>query len=172
MYGDVLLCIDAVPILHIRALCRLRFILYLFSLPPFIFRFACNPSFMKKLKQIITDVKALIETQQKDELDKMLWQLICYPPRMPLRLQQEQLLNEAEKFSVTIYDEYFTLKNLKINAFKWGSGKHKVLISHGWGSKAADFAELITALRQNPALQIIAFDGPACGSSEIGRAHV
>ncbi|MES2064565.1 MAG: alpha/beta hydrolase [Bacteroidota bacterium] len=121
---------------------------------------------MKKLKQIIEQVKTLITENKPDELNSMLWQLICYPPKMPLRLHQEQLFNEAEKFTVTVHDPYFTHQQLNIRGFKWGNGKHKVLISHGWGSKAADFDGLINALRENPELQVIAFDAPANGSSD------
>lgn len=122
---------------------------------------------MKKLKQIVSDVKSLIAgAASPAELTGMLWQLICYPPKMPLRLQQEQLLSEAEKFTVTVFDEYFAKKELQINGFKWGNGKYSVLITHGWGSKAADFTEMITALRENKDLQILAFDAPASGSSE------
>ena len=120
---------------------------------------------MKKLKQIIQNVKTLLTEDNPDDLNNMLWQLICYPPKMPLRLQQEQLLNEAEQFSVTVNDPYFTHQTLNINGFKWGNGRRKVLITHGWGSKALDFAEMITALKENTDLQIVAFDAPACGSS-------
>ena len=120
---------------------------------------------MKKLKQIIQDVKTLIAGDKPDDLNSMLWQLICYPPKMPLRLQQEQLLNEAERFSVKVNDPYFKHQTLHINGFKWGDGQRKILITHGWGSKAADFAEMIIALKENNELQIIAFDAPACGSS-------
>ena len=122
---------------------------------------------MKKLKQIVNNVKALVAEQAPSEqLTGLLWQLICYPPKMPLRLQQEQFLSSAETFSVTVHDEYFTKKDLQINGFKWGKGKHKVLITHGWGSKAADFTELITALQENQNLEVITFDAPANGSSE------
>jgi pimeloyl-ACP methyl ester carboxylesterase len=121
---------------------------------------------MKKLKQIIEQVKTLVAENKPDELNSMLWQLICYPPKMPLRLHQEQLFSEAEKFTVTVNDPYFTHQELNINGFKWGAGKHKVLLSHGWGSKAADFDVLINALRENSDLQIVAFDAPANGSSD------
>ena len=123
---------------------------------------------MKKLKQIVTNVKALVAEQTPPaQLTDLLWLLICYPPKMPLRLQQEQFLNQAETFSVTVHDEYFTKKDLQINGFKWGNGnKHRVLITHGWGSKAADFTELITALQESQDLEIITFDAPANGSSE------
>jgi pimeloyl-ACP methyl ester carboxylesterase len=120
---------------------------------------------MKKLKQIIEQVKTLIAENNPYELNTMLWQLICYPPKMPLRLHQEQLFSEAEKFTVTVNDPYFTNQQLNINGFKWGNGKHRVLLSHGWGSKAADFDGLINALRENKDLQIVAFDAPANGSS-------
>jgi pimeloyl-ACP methyl ester carboxylesterase len=120
---------------------------------------------MKKLRQIITEVKAGI-TETPDDLTDLLWQLICYSPKMPLRLQQEQLLNEAEKFTLTVKDEYFAKKELHFNGFKWGSGEKKVLITHGWGSKAADFSEIITALRTIDNIRIIAFDAPGNGSSE------
>jgi pimeloyl-ACP methyl ester carboxylesterase len=126
---------------------------------------------MKKLKQIIAQVKNFT-AEPSAELNSLLWQLICYPPKMPLRLHQEQLINEAEKFSVSVNDEYFTHSPLLINGFKWGAGKHKVLITHGWGSKSADFTEMITALKQNPRLTIIAFDAPANGSSEGDLANL
>ncbi|MFD0766564.1 alpha/beta fold hydrolase [Mucilaginibacter lutimaris] len=121
---------------------------------------------MKKLKQIIQEVKTLVAQNKPAELNAMLWQLICYPPKMPLRLQQEQLLTEAETFNVTVPDPYFTHKPLQVNGFKWGKGSNRVLISHGWGSKAMDFDGLITTLKEDPRLQIIAFDAPANGSSE------
>jgi pimeloyl-ACP methyl ester carboxylesterase len=121
---------------------------------------------MKKLKQIISQVKGLSTQAPSATLDELLWQLICYPPKMPLRLQQQQLLNAAEKFSLKVNDEFFAHTTLTFNGFIWGNGPHKVFITHGWGSKAADFSELITALLQNPQLQIIAFDAPGNGSSE------
>ena len=122
---------------------------------------------MKKLRQIIGEVKTLIaQPTSAAAMNDLLWQLICYPPKMPLRLQQEQLLNEAERFSVTVHDGYFTHQDLQINGFKWGRGRHKLLITHGWGSKAADLMEMVSALRENELFEIIAFDAPANGSSD------
>jgi pimeloyl-ACP methyl ester carboxylesterase len=120
---------------------------------------------MKKLKQIIQQVKTL-SAENPDELPDLLWQLICYSPKMATRLQQEQLLNEAERFSLQVDDDYFAKRKLTFNGFKWGSGKHKVLLTHGWGSKAADLADIITALNNIPDIQVIAFDAPGNGSSE------
>src|SRR5690242_3522676 len=120
---------------------------------------------MKKLKQIFTEVKTN-SSHTKDELNQLLWQLICYSPKMPVRFQQQQLLDEAEKFTLQAKDEFFAHKNLNFNGFKWGNGNHKVLITHGWGSKTADFTELITELRKIDDLEVIAFDAPGNGSSE------
>jgi pimeloyl-ACP methyl ester carboxylesterase len=120
---------------------------------------------MKKLRQIITQIKT-DTTATPDEFNDMLWQLICYSPKMPLRLQQEQLLNDAEKFSLKVKDEHFAKMELIFQGFKWGNGTRKVLITHGWGSKAADFIDIITALRGIDDLEIIAFDAPGNGSSE------
>lgn len=120
---------------------------------------------MKRLKQIFTEVKSN-PSLTPQELNQLLWQLICYSPKMPVRFQQQQLLDEAEKFSLKVNDEYFAHKELAFNGFKWGNGKHKILITHGWGSKAADFTELITALRGIDDFQIMAFDAPGNGSSE------
>lgn len=120
---------------------------------------------MKKLKSIINQIKTF-DTGNADELNDLVWQLICYSPKMPVRLQQQQLLDEAEKFSLTVADPHFAHKELNFNGFIWGKGKHQILITHGWGSKAADFFDVITVLKELPNVQIIAFDAPGNGSSE------
>lgn len=120
---------------------------------------------MKKLKQIVAQIKSH-PTASSVELNNLLWQYICYSPKMPLRLHQEKLLDEAEKLSLKVNDEFFTQKELHFNTFKWGRGARKVMLTHGWGSKAADFSEIITALLEIDDLEIIAFDVPGNGSSE------
>ncbi|WP_183566565.1 alpha/beta fold hydrolase [Mucilaginibacter sp. SP1R1] len=120
---------------------------------------------MKKLKEIIAQVKELQYTNEK-EVARLLWQLICYSPKFPVRLQQQELLDKAEPFSLQVNDPHFSGSVLKFNGFKWGNGSCKVVITHGWGSKAADFADLINTLRTIENLQIIAFDAPGNGSSE------
>jgi pimeloyl-ACP methyl ester carboxylesterase len=119
---------------------------------------------LKKLKDIVERVKNTPETAEG--FNSLLWQLICYPPKMPVRFQNQQLLDEAEKFSLQVPDDYFTGKELRFNGFKWGNGPRKLLITTGWGSKAADFGELIQALRTIGDIEIIAFDAPGNGSSE------
>jgi pimeloyl-ACP methyl ester carboxylesterase len=120
---------------------------------------------MKKLKQIIAQTKE-IAAANPSGFNDLVWQLICYSPKMQLRLHQEQLLDEATHFSLKVNDDYFAKKELTFNGFKWGTGKHKILITHGWGSKAADCGDIITALREIDDVEIFAFDAPGNGSSE------
>lgn len=116
---------------------------------------------MKRLKQLIGDLK-----QQPDKPDAALMrEFIFYSPKMPLRLHQEQLIAESKQFSLPVFDTYFTSSEISINCFSWGKGKKKVLLTHGWASKALDFYELIVALLKNDDLEVIAFDAPGNGSS-------
>lgn len=116
---------------------------------------------MKRLKQLIGDLK-----QQQGKPDAALMrEFIFYSPKMPLRLHQEQLIAESKQFSLPVFDTYFTRSEISINCFSWGKGKRKVLLTHGWASKALDFYELIVALLKNDDLEVIAFDAPGNGSS-------
>jgi len=116
---------------------------------------------LKRLKQLIGDLK-----QQPDKPDAALMrEFIFYSPKMPLRLHQEQLIAESKQFSLPVFDTYFTSSEIRINCFSWGKGKRKVLLTHGWASKALDFYELIVALLKNDDLEVIAFDAPGNGSS-------
>lgn len=117
---------------------------------------------MKRLKQIIASVKA--ESTEPDL--GLIWHLICYSPKMPVRLQQQNLLDASEKFCLQAYDEFFTGGNLSFNVFKWGNGSRLVILTHGWGSKATDFTELISELMTVPNVTVVAFDAPGNGSSE------
>src|ERR1700712_1287140 len=101
---------------------------------------------MKKLRQTIAQIQSLDPISSKD-IGSLLWQYICYSPKMPVRLQQQQMLNQAETFALKVNDEHFAKQELSFNTFKWGNGKYKILLTHGWGSKAADLSEIITALQ-------------------------
>ena len=126
---------------------------------------------MKNLRQIIEQIQTP-GIEQTPSFNNLLWQLICYSPKFLARLQQEQLLNEAEKFTLPVMDVHFAKKELQFNGFIWGNGKRKVLITHGWGSKAADFTDIITRLKEVDDVQIIAFDAPGNGSSEGGLSNL
>jgi len=120
---------------------------------------------MKKLKTVFNQVKSLNGAEAPDMIN-LLWQLICYSPKMPARLQQQQLLDQAKPFTLEVDDPHFSKSTLKFNGFIWGEGSRRIMITHGWGSKAGDFSELITALKNIDDTQVIAFDAPGNGSSE------
>lgn len=102
---------------------------------------------------------------ESSAIDDLLWKLICYAPKIPLRLAQQQLLDTAEHFQLSVTDTYFTKQELVFNGFKWGTGSRKILLTHGWSSKAADFSALLEELLKLEDLEIIAFDAPGNGSS-------
>ncbi|MEJ6979774.1 alpha/beta hydrolase [Pedobacter sp. P351] len=120
---------------------------------------------MKHLKSLLQTARTLPKDNNLEYQD-ILWKVICYSPKMPVRLQQQQLLDEAEKQVLHVFDPHFAKKKLTINTFRWGKGSRKVLLTHGWGSKAIDFSDLIKRLKSIPELEIIAFDAPGNGSSD------
>lgn len=125
---------------------------------------------MRKRKEIILQI-----TSKEDSLkgtDDLLMEYIFYSPKMPLRHAQEQLLEDAEKSCLKADDVHLKKGLIEFNTFKWGNGSRKIVLTHGWASKSADFYELITALKKNDDLQIIAFDAPGNGSSEGELSHL
>ena len=119
---------------------------------------------MKNLRQIIEDIK--VQGHDPELLQATLWKFICYSPKMPSRLHQQDLLNAAKTSTLKVYDQYFSKSDLNFNCFRWGNGSIKVFLTHGWGSKAIDFSELIDVLLLNKDIEIWAFDAPGNGSSE------
>lgn len=120
---------------------------------------------MKHLKKVIESIKSN-HAETSEALQAQIWELICYAPKMPVRFQQQGLLDIATKVELQVYDQYFSKTDLKFNTFKWGNGAKLIVLTHGWGSKAADFAELITALIKIDDVTVVAFDAPGNGSSD------
>lgn len=119
---------------------------------------------MKHYRQIYQQAKDLSQ-MESSAINDLLWKLICYAPKIPLRLAQQQLLDKAEHFQLSVTDTYFTKQELVFNGFKWGTGSRKILLTHGWSSKAADFSALLEELLKLEDIEIIAFDAPGNGSS-------
>lgn len=86
---------------------------------------------MKHLKHVIQSIKQQDETS--NELQQLIWELICYSPKMPLRLHQQQLINLSEQIQLKAYDRYFSEKELSFPCFIWGEGARTILLIHGWG---------------------------------------
>lgn len=118
---------------------------------------------LKTYKQRLLQVK---QAQDHQELISALWNYISFPIRLPNRPHQQVLLEQAITFSMQAPDPYFAKKELTFNGYIWGNGTKKIYLTHGWSSKAADFTEIITALKELDDVQIIAFDALGNGSSE------
>jgi len=119
---------------------------------------------MEKYKQLFTRARDLADDEDSELMD-VLWKLMFYSPKVPVKPYQRQQLDEAAKFRLKIADHYSD-QEIMINGFRWGKGRHKILLTHGWASKAADLSDMIVALRQLPDVTLIAFDAPGNGSSE------
>jgi pimeloyl-ACP methyl ester carboxylesterase len=118
---------------------------------------------LKTYKQRLQQVK---DSTGHQELMSALWNYISFPIRLPNRPHQKELLEEATSFSMQAPDPYFAKKELSFNGYIWGSGRIKIFLTHGWSSKATDFAEIIAALLELDDVQVIAFDALGNGSSE------
>lgn len=119
---------------------------------------------MKVYKEIIAKSRE-INRFNAEEQEAILWQLLCYAPKMPLRKNQEELMEQATLTVLQVPDTYFSGDMLNFNVFKWGEGDKVILLTHGWSAKAADFAALITLIGTLENTTVIAFDAPGNGSS-------
>ena len=106
------------------------------------------------------------QAEDPRDLLSALWNYISFPIRLPNRPHQQELLEQATAVTMLAEDPYFSKKALNFQAYRWGEGRRKIFLTHGWSSKAADFTELITALREIEDVQIIAFDALGNGASE------
>ncbi|WP_134088154.1 alpha/beta fold hydrolase [Olivibacter sp. XZL3] len=121
---------------------------------------------MRKIRQITLEIQGLIEKQALEELRLRIFDYLFYSPKFPLRSKQQDLLARAERAEFSVFDPYFTNKNLSVKGFSWGAGEDLILLTHGWASKAADFDCLIERFLLNPRYRVVAFDAPGNGASE------
>jgi len=63
--------------------------------------------------------------------------------------------------------EMIEINNNKIQLYKWGNSKKKILLVHGWEGQAANFSEIIEELLLSN-YTIYSFDGPGHGQSTGG----
>ncbi len=70
---------------------------------------------------------------------KIIWHYFTKPGPSRYSEAQEQILKEAVVYK-TIYQGH------QIYTYRWGTSGPKVLLSHGWRSKVADFRRMISAL--------------------------
>jgi len=83
--------------------------------------------------------------------------LFCTPMRTPLKDHQQNFLDTAERSSF-LHDGY------RIQVYRWGTGKKKVLFLHGWQSHSFRWKNYIESFDPNE-FTLYAFDAPGHGQS-------
>uniref|UniRef100_F4C5P2 Alpha/beta hydrolase fold protein n=1 Tax=Sphingobacterium sp. (strain 21) TaxID=743722 RepID=F4C5P2_SPHS2 len=121
---------------------------------------------MRKVKQMTSEIQALVKEQVFDAVCQYMFDYLFYSPKFPLRSSQQELLARSRQIEFSVFDSYFDHQELLVNAFAWGNGDQLVLLTHGWASKAADFYYLIERLLSSSRFTVIAFDAPGNGSSQ------
>jgi pimeloyl-ACP methyl ester carboxylesterase len=84
--------------------------------------------------------------------------LFCRPFRLRMNSKQLEFLNSAEKFTITS-------NGISVQAYKWGTGKKKILFIHGWQSHTYRWKAYMEVLSKEDHT-IYAFDAPGHGLSQ------
>lgn len=89
---------------------------------------------------------------------EIIWHYFTLPGRVGFSEPQKNILKSAESFQ-------YNYKGDIIKSFRWGNEGPKVLLCHGWRSKAADFRKMILTFVEN-GYQVEAIDMRAHGLSQ------
>lgn len=92
----------------------------------------------------------------------MIWAQFTKPVAVRFKNNQLELMERAATGSMTY-------KGLEIITYRWGSNGPKILLSHGWNSKIADFRRMIDQLVAH-GFVVEGVDMPAHGRSEGTRS--
>jgi pimeloyl-ACP methyl ester carboxylesterase len=92
------------------------------------------------------------------------FRLFMTPPRRAIDPADAEIVARAQKSTARFGSEEFTL-------WKWDHGGPKVVLLHGWGSRASRFADFIAPLRA-AGFSVIGIDAPAHGDSRGSSADL
>lgn len=84
--------------------------------------------------------------------------LFCIPLAKKLKSHQKKYLMDNAYRSIMY-------RGKRIQTYRWGKGKHTILLLHGWGSHSYRWKKYIELLIEND-YSVYAFDAPAHGNSE------
>jgi pimeloyl-ACP methyl ester carboxylesterase len=101
----------------------------------------------------------------------ILTKLFYKPKKHVLKPPHLDCLKKADKFSFEVQAFRNLKKKISLSCYRWGKGEKTVLLVHGWDAKAIDFYKMIPVL-VDEGYQVIAFDGPAHGSSEGDKTNL
>ncbi|KAA1246074.1 alpha/beta fold hydrolase [Aquimarina sp. RZ0] len=88
---------------------------------------------------------------------KIIFNYISNPRTKKFRPFEKQIIEEAQRSSINF-------KGFNIAVYKWGEGKKKALLIHGWEGRASNFGAIIPKLLEY-GYQVISYDAPSHGNS-------
>ncbi len=102
---------------------------------------------------------------------KVAWSFFCKPRirKKPLSKFEKELAQHTKQY-------YVDSENYKIAVYEWSNLDHAaqaktVLLTHGWGGHALNFAFIITKLLEG-GFNVVAYDSPAHGKSSGNRTNL
>lgn len=103
---------------------------------------------------------------------RIFFRLYATPPKKKKLRASEAALKERARTGVVRFSKYpFDPALMKIATYRWGGPGKKVLLVHGWGGTGLGFQGLTDQLLRE-GYEVIAYDGPAHGSSEGRRTNL
>lgn len=102
----------------------------------------------------------LLGTVAREATAKMAAKMFLTPRSFPLKEWEEQAEQQGERIQVAP----------GLSGLRWGEGEHKILLMHGWESRATQMYGLVKPLLDS-GFQVIALDGPRHGHSQGDKAN-
>lgn len=115
------------------------------------------PKASRKL-EFIKKALRIVQRISPDLAARVIWNFFTTPGKPKFSENQLGFLGKATHMD-------FPYRGCTIRAYSWGEGTKKVLLAHGWRSKAADFRKMIEALVE-AGFQVHSVDMKAHGNSE------
>ncbi|MEO9483310.1 MAG: alpha/beta hydrolase [Ekhidna sp.] len=108
--------------------------------------------------ELIKKGLGLLQHASPKKSAEIIWHYFTLPGRVGFSEPQKKILKSAESFQ-------YNYKGDIIKSYRWGNHGPKVLLCHGWRSKAADFRKMINTFNEQ-GYQVEAIDMRAHGHSQ------
>lgn len=86
--------------------------------------------------EMVKKALGLLQHASPSKSAEIVWHYFTMPGKVRFTENQQKLVEKAETYT-------YTYKGDQIKGYRWGSGKRKLLVCHGWRSKTADFRNMI-----------------------------
>ena len=109
-----------------------------------------------------------------EDLVSRAWTTFTTPPKCAVSARERRILGQASSFSLPNDGGKLDPTCTEIRGYEWSArttSAPTVLVVHGWGGCAAQFASFVGPL-QDQGLRVVAFDAPAHGESPGTRTNL